>query len=72
MTKTYTRTELEELLSTHYKGKLCSFSYPGKEIIHGIVNELSVDHQGNVILQIDNTRYEVSLEAFQDCTKIIK
>ena len=70
--RTYTREELESTLSAYYKRKLCSFSYPGKDIVSGIVDELAVDHDGTVIVHIRGKRYESSLEAFQDCIKILK
>lgn len=70
--KTYTRQELEDVLEKRYVGKLVLFKYPGKESINGIVNSIALDHNGEVILNIMQHTYRISLESFQECIEILR
>lgn len=71
-TKKYTRQELEALLTRRYKGQVIQFNYPGKELVSGMCDQVSIDDNFDLILQIKDTRYTCSVESINDCIKILR
>ncbi len=67
--------DVEVHLNKLYKGLYCSFTYPGYEPVHGIVNSMAIDEaklpEVIVIIFIKESRYTVSAEALTDTLKII-
>lgn len=64
--------ELEQKLSGRYKGKMVSFTYPGYSTVHGRVDEVAIDHHGDLILQMNSKRYLVSLEMVSEIIKLLR
>lgn len=67
----YTRKELEALLSKHYYGKFCHLNLPLQQETYGICDEITVDYNGEVIIQIKGRRYIASLECLTEYFKVI-
>lgn len=66
--------EAEERLAGKYKGKYCSLSLPGYNIVYGKVDEISIEmvKEPIVVIQMNHTRYTVSIESLKDCLKTLR
>lgn len=69
--------EAEALLEQQFKGKFCTLTLPGKEMVYGIISEISFDllalsqKRKELIIMIKNKKYTVSLESLHECLKRI-
>jgi hypothetical protein len=69
----------EDTLSERYKGKLCSFTYPGYDIVYGMCEEIAVDTVKlpavEIVIQLGRAdgihRYSCSAETLTECLKVI-
>jgi hypothetical protein len=70
--------EAEAVLRLRFKGKLCSFTYPGYSTVYGMVDEISFDtlklaeKLKEVVIIMGTKRYSVSLECLHECLKLTK
>jgi len=67
----YTRQELEQLLHDHYYGKFCHLALPLQQEVYGICDGIAVDHNGIIIINMKDRRYECSLECLKDYFKVL-
>lgn len=72
MVRSYSRQELENIFTERYKGKICSFNYPGKDSEEGLVKDVAFDHNGHLILSLAGRRHSVSLESVNQVVKVIR
>ncbi len=74
---TVTLQESEALLEQQFKGKFCSLQIPGKEVVYGIISEISFDmlalaqKRNELIIVIKDKKYTISLESLHECLKRI-
>lgn len=72
-------SQFEDQLSKYYKGKLCSFTYPGYDTIYGMCDSIAVDtaklpEQIIVVImgRADGLhRYTCSAETLNECLKLL-
>lgn len=66
--------EMETKLTNRYKGKYCSFTYPGFQTIMGKVDAIALEYikEPIVVIQMNDKRYTCSLESITDCLKLLK
>ncbi len=64
----------DQQLEQKFKGKHCSYSFPGYKTVYGMVDEICIDvlNPQEVILQINNRRYTMSAEDIDECLKLLK
>lgn len=64
---------MENKLQQKYKGRMCSYTYPGYKAIYGKVDEISLQYlrEPTVVIQINDKRYTCSLESVPDCLKLL-
>lgn len=67
----YTRAELEAKLEKKYKNRCITLTYPGYKSTTGKVDVVAVDHHGDVIVQMNDKRYQISLESIKEVIKIL-
>lgn len=71
-----TMKELETVLEKKYKGKYCTFQYPGYNLVHGIVDSIVVDTLKlplqEILIRINDTLYSVSFDCLKECLQIVK
>lgn len=75
ITKQITRVEAENILEKKFKGKNCSFTYPGYKTIYGMVDSIAIEIErkvSTVIIVINDKKYTVSIECLHDCLKLLK
>jgi len=73
-------SEFEKTLTERYRGKLCSFTYPGYDIVYGICDNISIDMSKlpaqEIVIILGRSdglyRYTCSVETLTECLKILK
>lgn len=69
--KSYTRQDLEEKFEKMYVNRCITLTYPGYPAVSAKVDKVAFDHHGNLIVQMNNKRYSVSLEAVNEVIKLL-
>jgi len=71
----YTINEVESILNKMFKGRWCSFEYPGKSLVYGIVDYIVVDIRQlpakEFKISMGNKLYSVSTECLHECLKVL-
>lgn len=67
----FTRAELEKKFEDRYLNKCIRMSYPGYPSTTGKVDKIAVDHHGVLILQMNEKRYQISLESIKDVIQLL-
>lgn len=68
-----TPVQMENRLQQKFKGKYCSYTYPGYKPVMGKVDEISIEYvrEPIVVIQMNDKRYTCSLESTPDCLKLL-
>lgn len=69
--KSYTRDELEKKFEKMYRNRCIRLTYPGYPPAVGKVDVVAVDHNGNLVIQMNEKRYQVSLESVTEVIKLL-
>lgn len=67
--------QAENLLEMTYKGKYCSYAYPGYDTVYGMVDNIAIDiskPEPVVVIQMNNRRYTCSSESLTECLALLK
>lgn len=69
-----TLQQIEALMTARYKGKNCSYSYPGYKTVYGMVDEISVNtiNQTEAVIIMGNKRYTCELAHLQEHLQLLK
>lgn len=70
--KKYTRQELEDILTKKYLGHIIRFTYPGKQPVSGMCDNVGFTQEGELVLAINNMRYTCSVESINSCVKVLR
>lgn len=65
-----TRQQAEKILRYRFVNKCVKFSYPGYKPVLGKVDEVAIE-KGEVIIQMNNTRYTCSPESLNECLTLL-
>lgn len=64
------REQAEKILHERFVNKCVSFTYPGYQTVHGKIDSIAVE-KGEIIIQMNNTRYTCSPESLNECLKLL-
>lgn len=71
--------QFEAYLTVQYKGKLCSFTYPGYDTVYGMCDSIAVDTaklpEQIIVIILGRSdglhRYTCSAETLSECLKLL-
>lgn len=69
-----TLEQMEEALIQKFKGKNCSFTYPGYQTVYGLVDEITINvlDKTECVLIMKSKRYTFELSSLKEHLQLLK
>ncbi len=71
MSKQISKQQAEKLLHDKFYNKMVSFKYPGYDIVYGKVDQICIDHNSEIVIQMNGKRYTCSPESLKECLTLL-